>query len=253
MTTTILFDANGHKNVLLEGFEEGTSIPTNQHVVIHNGHAAVLDPGGHKIYSKVLAETTSQLKGGHLDYILLSHQDPDIVAAVNGWLMTTDATAYAPSLWVRFIPHFGLDRLVQSRLKPVSDEGMRLDLAGSELWLLPAHFLHSPGNFQVYDPVSKILYTGDLGASVGVEGEVHDFRAHLPAMEGFHKRYMAGNAALRAWANMARNLDIETIAPQHGGFLRGKDKVAQFIDWCRELRCGNDLVAESYLIPPART
>jgi flavorubredoxin len=253
MTTSILFSDGGHKNVLLEGFEEGSSIPTNQHVVIHDGHAAVLDPGGHKIYSKVLAETTSQLKGGRLDYILLSHQDPDIVAALNGWLMTTDATAFAPHLWVRFIPHFGLDRLVLDRLKPVPDAGMRLDLGGSELWLLPAHFLHSPGNFQVYDPHSKILYSGDLGASVGVEGEVKDFGAHVPAMEGFHRRYMAGNAAMRAWAQMARELDIEIIAPQHGGYFRGKQHVNAFIDWCSELRCGLDLIAERYTVPGPRS
>ena len=253
MTTSVLFDASGHRNVMLEGFEEGTSIPTNQHVVIHEGHAAVLDPGGHKIYSKVLSETTSQLKGGKLDYILLSHQDPDIVAAINGWLMTTDATAYAPSLWVRFIPHFGLDRLVLDRLKPVPDEGIRLPLGSSELWLLPAHFLHSPGNFQVYDPLSKILYTGDLGASVGVNGEVKDLSAHVPAMEGFHRRYMAGNAALRAWAKMVRGLDIETIAPQHGGYWRGKEQVDKFIDWCEVLRCGIDLIGEAYVPPPPRS
>ena len=250
MTTTILFDGGKHKNVLLEGFEEGSSIPTNQHVIVHDGHAAVLDPGGHKIYSKVLSETTSQIRGGKLDYILLSHQDPDIVAAVNGWLMTTDATAYAPRLWVRFIPHFGLDRLVIERLKPVPDEGMRLPLGGAELWLLPAHFLHSPGNFQVYDPASKILYTGDLGASVGIEGEVKDFGAHIAAMEGFHRRYMAGNAAMRAWAGLARQLDIEVIAPQHGGFFRGKDKVQSFIDWCEGLACGIDLLKEYALPPP---
>jgi flavorubredoxin len=253
MTTTILFESGSHKNVMLEGFEEGSSIPTNQHVVIHEGRAAVLDPGGHKIYSRVLSETTSQLRGGKLESILLSHQDPDIVAAVNGWLMTTDAVAYAPRLWVRFIPHFGLDRLVQDRLKPVPDEGMRLPLGTSELWLLPAHFLHSPGNFQVYDPVSKILYTGDLGASVGVDGEVTDFAAHIPQMEGFHRRYMAGNAAMRAWAKMVRKLDIEVIAPQHGGFWRGKSKVSQFIDWCEGLNCGIDLIGDAYQVPPPRS
>ena len=251
MTTTILFDGGEHRNVMLGGFEEGTSIPTNQHVVIHDGHAAVLDPGGHKVYSRVLAESTSQIRGGRLDYLLLSHQDPDIVAAVNGWLMTTDAIAYAPRLWVRFIPHFGLDRLVIDRLKPVPDEGMRLSLGGTELLLIPAHFLHSAGNFQVYDPTSKILYTGDLGASVGVEGEVKDFGAHVAAMEGFHRRYMAGNAAMRAWARMVRPLDIEVIAPQHGGFFRGKDKVSQFVSWCEELACGMDLMPE-YSLPPLR-
>ena len=36
-----------------------------------------------------------------------------------------------------------------------------------KLMALPAHFLHSSGNHQIYDPESRILYSGDLGASVG--------------------------------------------------------------------------------------
>jgi flavorubredoxin len=251
MTTQILFQEGNHKNVLMEGFEEGTSIPTNQHVICHDGKAMILDPGGHKVYNKVLAETTSQIGHGKLEYLFLSHQDPDIVAAVNGWLMTTDAVAYASKLWVRFIPHFGLDRLVADRLCPIDDEGMLLDLGGCKLPIIPAHFLHSCGNFQVYDPVSKILYTGDLGASVGGGHEVTDFRAHIGEMEGFHRRYMAGNAVMRAWAQMARTLDIKVIAPQHGGYFKGEDKVEQFITWCEGLECGIDLITPKFKVPAA--
>ena len=80
---------------------------------------------------------------------------------------------------------------------------------------MPGHFLHSVGNFHLYDPVSKILYTGDLGAALGMEySEVTDFDAHLRYMEGFHRRYMTGNRAMSLWANMVRNMDIEIIAPQ---------------------------------------
>ena len=72
------------------------------------------------------------------------------------------------------------------------DEGMWIDLNGCELAILPAHFLHSPGNFHVYDPLSKILYTGDIGASLGCEyRRVEDFDDHVAFMVGFHERYMA--------------------------------------------------------------
>jgi flavorubredoxin len=126
---------------------------------------------------------------------------------------------------------------------------MRLPLGSSELLVLPAHFLHSCGNFHLYDPVSKIFYSGDLGASIGTEArEVADFDAHLPHMEGFHKRYMAGNKALRAWVAMARKLEIETIAPQHGALFKGKAMVGRFLDWCEGLQCGMDLFDE-YQVP----
>jgi flavorubredoxin len=62
---------------------------------------------------------------------------------------------------------------------------------------------------------------------------------------------MAANKALKAWANMAQNLDIELIAPQHGAFFKGKNMVKRFIDWCAELQCGVDLISNLYKLPSA--
>lgn len=248
MPTEALFQNGEHRNLLLPGYEEGSMVPANQHLIIHGKSAMILDPGGHKVYNKVLSETMAQLGGGKLEVIFLSHQDPDIVAALNGWLMTTDAVAYSSRLWTRFIPHFGLDRLVSDRLKAIPDEGMALELGGAELIFLPAHFLHSCGNLHVYDPISKILYSGDLGASLGGERKVDDFEAHAPKMQGFHERYMASNVALRAWAKMVKQLDIEIIAPQHGAYFQGKAMVARFIEWAENLRCGVDLLQDGYAV-----
>ncbi len=243
MASLVLFDDGKHKNVLLEDFSTGGAVQANQHLVVHDGGGMILDPGGHKVYSKVLGETSHLLGGGKLELIFLSHQDPDIVAAVNGWLMTTDAEAWASELWLRFIPHFGVDALLQSRLHGIPDAGMVLPLRGAKLHLVPAHFLHSCGNFQVYDPVSKILYSGDLGASLGIEyREVTDFDAHVPHMAGFHRRYMASNKVLSAWARMVRRLDVEMIAPQHGALFRGRAMVDRFLSFCEELQCGSDVL-----------
>jgi len=250
MSHTTLFEQKNHWNILLDEQDLGEAVQANHHVIVHEGKGIILDPGGHKAYRKALGDTMAQLRGGKLEYIFLSHQDPDIVAAINGWLMTTDAMAYASDLWLRFIPHFGLDRLVTSRLRGIPDEGMKLDLGGCQLLLLPAHFLHSCGNFHVYDPVSKILYSGDLGASLGpAYREVPDFDAHIPSMEGFHRRYMGSNKALRAWVNMVRGLDIECIAPQHGAVFKGKEMAGRFLSWCEGLSCGIDVMEDIYKIP----
>lgn len=248
---TTLYAQGAHRNLLLPDFSAGSAaVQANQHLIVHGAEGMILDPGGHKVYARVLAATSQQLQGAKLKYIFFSHQDPDIVAASNGWLMTTDADAYISALWTRFVPHFGLDHLVASRLKPIPDEGMALTLGSAKLVILPAHFLHSPGNFHVYDPTSKILYSGDLGASVGTEAaEVTDFDAHLPFMEGFHRRYMSNNAAMRRWAAAARTLDIEIIAPQHGALFRGRAMVRRFIDWCDALPCGTDLLTDPITIP----
>jgi flavorubredoxin len=250
MPSVTLYDDGTHRNVLLEDFGRGEAVQANQHVILHGTEGAILDPGGHKVYTKAMSETMSILGQGKLSIIFFSHQDPDIIAAANGWLMTTDATAYISALWQRFVPHFGLDQLVVNRLKPIPDEGMWVELNGARLAFLPAHFLHSPGNFQVWDPTSRILYSGDLGASLGMEyQEVPDFDAHLRYMEGFHRRYIASGRALRAWAEMVRKLDIEVIAPQHGAFFRGKAMVKRFVDWCAGLECGVDLIQAPFQVP----
>ncbi len=254
MPTTVLFDNGSHRNVLFDDFGlGGLAVQANQHLIIDgaaSGEAVILDPGGHKVYAEALAETFSQLGPAALRYIFLSHQDPDIVAALNGWLMTTDAQAFVSSLWTRFIPHFGFDHLVGDRLHPIPDEGMVLPLGASPLVIVPAHFLHSEGNHQLYDPVARILYTGDLGASIGAPYvKVEDFDAHLPYLEGFHRRYMASRRVMVAWATMVSSLDIDIIAPQHGAYFEGRELVQRFIAWCAGLDCGVDLITPLYRVP----
>jgi hemerythrin-like domain-containing protein/glyoxylase-like metal-dependent hydrolase (beta-lactamase superfamily II) len=246
----VLFENNGHRVVLLHDFGRGLSVQANQYLIVHDGAGLILDPGGPKVYPDVYAETMLRLGDGQLRYIFLSHQDPDIGTSLNAWLMDTKADAYVSRLWVRFLPHYGIDRLLEKRLRGIPDDGLILDLNGAPIEILPAHFLHSPGNCQIYDPTSKVLFTGDLGAGIGVEyGVVPDFEAHVPYMLGFHQRYMAGNAALRAWVAMARQLDVEIIAPQHGAMFKGRAMVNKFLDWCEELQCGLDLVKQPYRRP----
>ena len=245
-----VFDNGSHQNILLEDFGHGEMVQANVHLIVDNEEGIILDPGGHKVFKHLLAEIGGLIGVDNLRYIFLSHQDPDIVAAINGWLMTTKAIAIAPVLWIRFIPHFGVDRLVVNRIKGIGDEGTIIKLGRSELFILPAHFMHAPGNFQIYDPVSKTLYSGDLGASLGQDYiYVENFEEHIQYMEGFHKRYVPTNKILKAWVKMVRELDIETVAPQHGAIMRGKDIVNKFFDWLEDLSCGIDIMEDVYKIP----
>jgi flavorubredoxin len=245
-----LFENDTQKNLFVSDLSSGQMVQANQHVIVRNGEGILLDPGGHKIYTKLFSLLSSEMKPNGLKHIFFSHQDPDIIAAANGWLMVTDAQAYLSTLWMHFIPHFGVDEMVVGRIKPIPDQGMTITLGGAPLKFIPAHFLHSPGNFHVYDPTSRIFYTGDLGASLGNDYTfVEDFDAHLPYMEGFHRRYMATNKALKMWARTARSLDIEIIAPQHGAMIRGAEMCARFIDWVDNLECGADLMGDFFPVP----
>lgn len=138
------------------------------------------------------------------------------------------------------------------RLIELPDQGGSIPLGKTEIKVIPAHFLHSVGNFQFYDPISKILFSGDMGASIVDDAStpIDDFNAHIPTMRGFHQRYMCTNRVIRLWVKMVRQMDIEMIVPQHGKPFVGKDMINQFLDWIENLQCGVDLMDESVFTYP---
>ena len=189
-----------------------------------------------------------------LSAIFASHADPDIIASLDRWTTTTaGAKIYISKLWERFVPHFCKPGKTTGRVVPIPDSGMRTTIGRGELIALPAHFMHSEGNFQFYDCTSRILFSGDLGASIitGAEAKtpVTSLAGHVPRMEAFHRRYMVSNKILRLWAQMVRRLPIDMIVPQHGAPMQGA-AVQEFIAWAESLPCGVDLMSErDYAVP----
>ncbi|MBR0565743.1 MBL fold metallo-hydrolase [Azoarcus sp. L1K30] len=241
-----LFRRDDHRFILLnesETDEEG-GIRSNQYLIVRNGRGVLLDPGGFGVMPHVLAELLRYIKPEAVDAIFLSHQDPDIIGGLTTWMELIRADIFISRIWLRFLPHYGLSDM--ERFVGIPDEGMSVEpVPGMPLQLVPAHFLHSEGQFNVYDPTSRILFSGDIGAAM-MPNEcdnpyVDDFAAHLPFVEGFHRRYMCSNRAIRCWLETISGLDIDMIAPQHGPVYRG-EAVGQFLAWLRDLRCGVDLM-----------
>lgn len=241
-----LFNSDHHRYILLNESEPGEEdgIPSNQYLIVHNGKGTLMDPGGFGVMPQVLNEMLQYLNPDDIEAIALSHQDPDIVGGLSSWMKLTPARIYASRIWLRFLPHYGISGM--RRFVGIADQGESVTLhSGLQLQFVPAHFLHSPGQINVYDPISKILFSGDVGASMvpndNCEVFVSDFQQHLPFAEGFHKRYMASNRALRYWLQQVRKLDVEIIAPQHGPLYRGQAK-QDFLNWLYDLQCGSDLL-----------
>ena len=168
-------------------------------------------------------------------------------------MTSTQATLYISRLWERFAPHFCKPGKTAGRIIGIPDQGMRIPLGRSEIVALPAHFMHAEGNFQFWDPVSRILFSGDLGVSLGTSAEasqpITSLAPNIPRMEAFHRRYMVSQKVLRLWAHMVRKLPIHMIVPQHGAPLAGP-AVQEFIDWIETLSCGVDhLTQADYAIP----
>ncbi len=244
----VLFDNGQHRCLMFVDLVEGEGVESNQFLIMNGKQTMLLDPGGDLTYLPLSYNIGRYVPVKNLTYLFASHQDPDVIAALDKWLLHSDAQVYCSKLWARFLPHLTANFLklqhglsTFDRILPIPDQGTIIPLGGARLQALPAHFLHSVGNFHIYDPVSKILFSGDMGASMTDSIEpVTDFQAHIPKMEGFHRRYMASRKVCALWADMIRKLDVQMIVPQHGQRFEGPVVIKQFLDWISNLDCAID-------------
>lgn len=246
---------DGHRVLMFTDLsdEGGEAVQSNQFLLVHGDTGAVIDPGGNLAYNELYLGATRFFPPSKLSALIASHADPDIIASLDRWTTTTPAPIYISRLWERFVPHFCKAGKTRGRVVGIPDAGMRIPLGRSELIALPAHFMHAEGNFQFYDPISRILFSGDLGVSLGDGRQAAQTATALapllPRMEAFHRRYMVSNKVLRLWADMVQTLPIDMIVPQHGAPLAGA-AVGEFIAWVRSLQCGIDLVGPAdYRVP----
>lgn len=213
-------------------------IDTNQYMVRTSNRCLLIDPGGVELFAPMLAAVLHYAPVDQITDLFASHQDPDIISSLGLWDQALPNTKlHASVLWEGFIRHFGCQSI---EYVPIADNGGVIDLGEVQLQIIPAHYMHSSANFNIYDPQSKILMSGDIGAALEAPGApvfVDNFDAHIEKMRFFHQRWMPSNQAKRVWIDRVRELDIDIIAPQHGRMFKGDD-VKRFLDWFETLQVG---------------
>lgn len=214
-------------------------IDTNEYLVTQGGDAMLCDPGGLEIFPAVFSALSAEYDPTRLKAVFSSHQDPDVISSLALWLeFNPELRCYVSWLWAAFVPHFGGDA---KTFVPIPDQGMEIPVGNVRLEAVPAHYLHSSGNFHLYDRKAKLLFSGDVGAALlppDAQGlMVTDFDKHIRHAEAFHRRWMGSNAAKRDWCERVSKLDIDLLCPQHGAIYQGAD-VMRFINWFDALEVG---------------
>ena len=242
--TTVLFEQGKHKWFVISRDPQKPDylIDTNEYLVVDGVEAMLLDPGGSEIFPAVFSAITAEFNPHNIKWLFASHQDPDIISSLSLWLdFNPELKCYLSWLWGSFVPHFGGN---DKTFVSIPDSGMEILLGSSSLQAVPAHYLHSSGNFQLYDSLAKILFSGDVGAALLPQDEdalfVKNFDQHIRHAEGFHRRWMGSNAAKNDWCERVSRLDIDMLCPQHGAIYQGQD-VKRFIDWFSELKVGSGI------------
>ena len=180
---TTIFEAGSHRWVAVarDPDRQSSLIDTNEFVVQSGDDALLTDPGGMEIFPAVFSAIGDVMDPRRVSKIFSSHQDPDVISSLALWIaFNPDIRCHVSGLWKNFIPHFGGD---ETTIVGIPDQGADLAVGTLALRAVPAHYLHSSGNFHLYDPSARILFSGDVGAALLPDSEsdlfVRDFDRHI--------------------------------------------------------------------------
>ena len=209
-------------------------------------YSILVDPGSSSDFAVVRSKVERLIgKLDRLSMLFINHQDPDVVSSATtltnrfarrALIMTSRET------W-RLIVHGNLprDRCVFTDHYP---DGFNV-LPDQRMIPVPSPFCHFVGAVMLYDPQTRVLFSGDLFGGLtsrDARGFLAD-ESDWVGVRAFHQLYMPSNAAIRRTIQTLRRLDIEMIAPQHGRILRGAI-MRDFMERLEHLEVGIDNLDE---------
>ncbi len=214
--------------------------PFQCHVyLIKNGNESVLiDPGSMITFPVTLNKITSVVPINDIKYIILHHQDPDIVGCVS------TLEKIIPRDDKVFVTHWRSETLLkhyqwETPFWLVDQHNWKLTLKGGrELEFIFTPYAHFAGAFCTFDKQTKTLFSSDIFG--GLTEEFSLFAKdmdYFDSLKLFHIHYMPSKAILNHTLNKLIKTEPDMIAPQHGSIIK-KDLIKPMVEKMRDLNCG---------------
>lgn len=229
------------------GLKNGT---TYNSFIIRGEKTALVDTSHEKFRQQYLDTLTGEIDPKQIDYIIISHTEPDHSGLVKDVLaLAPQATVVGAKVAIQFLEnliHQPFERLIVKN-------GDKLDLGkGHIIEFVSAPNLHWPDTIFSYDAKTQVLFTCDAFGMHYCSDSTYD--DDLAAVEeDYHFYYeclMAPNArsVLSAMKRMAELGEIGTVATGHGPLLRYNvvELTGRYKKWSQEQTKTETTVAVFY-------
>jgi flavorubredoxin len=208
----------------------------------------VVDPGPPcdlQVVTAKISSITGSLQA--IDAIFINHQDPD-VAANAAYLQRVNPRAvvwcsedsWRLSRFYDLIPkqHVVIDQFWNHSITLPT---------GQQLFFIPTPFCHERGAVMLYDPGSRVLFSGDLFGGLSTNQGLIADASCWAGVRSFHEIYMPSSEALRNAVSQIRALSPppRIIAPQHGCLIP-EPLIDMFLQRMAELEVGVNVVLVSH-------
>jgi flavorubredoxin len=219
----------GADDTTLDLFESQYAVPNgisyNSYVILDE-KVAVMDTIDARKTDEWLANLAGALNGRSVDYIVVSHLEPDHAANIK---LLADKypqaklvlTAKAKAMLPQFFDIAGLD----DRCIAVT-EADELDLGAHKLKFVLAPMVHWPEVMLEYETTEKILFSADAFGKFGALSVDEDWACE--ARRYYFNIVGKYGAPVQTLLKKAAGLEINTICPLHGPVL--KENLGFYID-----------------------
>ncbi|MBQ6463992.1 MAG: FprA family A-type flavoprotein [Pseudobutyrivibrio sp.] len=201
-------------------FESQYPVPNgvsyNSYVILDE-KVAVMDTADPRVTDEWLNNLDVELAGRDVDYLVVSHMEPDHAGSIKVFLEKyPNTTVVGNAKTFPMMAQFMDASLFENR-KQVVAEGDKLSLGEHELTFVMAPMVHWPEVMVEYESKEKILFSADgfgkFGALDVDEPWIDEARRYYLNIVGKY------GASVQGLLKKAATLDIQTICPLHGPIL----------------------------------
>ncbi|QOY52271.1 ATP-binding protein [Candidatus Sulfurimonas baltica] len=207
------------------------------YLILNGSESILIDPGSMIEFDETIAKVKTLTDIKNIKYIVLHHQDPDLVAAVpeiEKLINRDDLLVVTHSRTSVLIKHYLIKsdyyEIDKNNNQLVTSTGLRIDF-----YTTP--YCHSPGAFVSYEPASKVLFSGDIFGGLDDSWDFYADETYFHKAKLFHQEYMPSKDIFNYALNKIEKLDIDLIAPQHGSIIE-KNYISDLISDMKNLDCG---------------